>query len=125
MYSFLTTHSLPPGLGAGRFYCGQSYTEAGGCSCGACDGVCGPSEGCPCPACIIYAREQADAALARALQERQSSREGSLSSRTTSLQVVSAPGADGRGDGQLQDRVCIDKVQVRGSVTIRKQWRER
>jgi hypothetical protein len=61
---------------------------------------------------VIYAREQADVALARALEARQSSRDGSLTSRTTSLQIVSASGPDAKGEGHLQDRVCIDKVQV-------------
>lgn len=50
--------------------------------------------------------------MARALEARQSSRDGSLTARTTSLQIVSASGADAKGEGHLQDRVCIDKVQV-------------
>ena len=32
-------------------YCGKRYCNAGMCACGRCDGVCGPFNGCPCPAC--------------------------------------------------------------------------
>ena len=33
------------------FYCGARYAKPGECACGRCDGVCGPSDGCPCLAC--------------------------------------------------------------------------
>ena len=39
------------GLGKGLLYCGDLYTNKNGCSCGTCDGRCGPDSGCPCPDC--------------------------------------------------------------------------
>ena len=36
---------------AKKWYCGQRYAEAGKCKCGGCDGVCGPTNGCPCDHC--------------------------------------------------------------------------
>ena len=39
------------GLGKGLLYCGNKYTNDGGCLCGKCDGHCGPDDGCPCPDC--------------------------------------------------------------------------
>ena len=39
------------GMGTGILYCGEKYTNEGGCPCGTCDGHCGPDNGCPCPDC--------------------------------------------------------------------------
>ena len=39
------------GLGKGILFCGDIYTNPGGCTCGGCDGHCGPDAGCPCPDC--------------------------------------------------------------------------
>lgn len=39
------------GFGKGILYCGEKYTNNKGCSCGTCDGQCGPNNGCPCPDC--------------------------------------------------------------------------
>ena len=33
------------------FYCGKRYTQKHRCKCGDCSGLCGPKEGCCCPAC--------------------------------------------------------------------------
>jgi len=37
--------------GRGILYCGRRFTAKGECPCGTCDGVCGPNNGCACPAC--------------------------------------------------------------------------
>ena len=38
-------------FGKGILYCGEKYTKENCCSCGTCDGRCGPDDGCPCPDC--------------------------------------------------------------------------
>ena len=38
-------------FGKGILYCGEKYTKEDACSCGTCDGQCGPDNGCPCPDC--------------------------------------------------------------------------
>ena len=48
----------------GILYCGQKYTNNGGCQCSTCDGFCGPNNGCACPDCeytlayLLYATEK-------------------------------------------------------------------
>ena len=39
------------GLGQGILFCGDKYTNDGGCPCGNCVGHCGPNKGCSCPDC--------------------------------------------------------------------------
>ena len=39
------------GIAKGILYCGQKYTNNGGCQCSTCDGFCGPDNGCACPDC--------------------------------------------------------------------------
>ena len=52
------------GICQGLLYCGKQYTSKGGCACLTCDGVCGPTYGCPCPDCdftlsnILYSSGQ-------------------------------------------------------------------
>ena len=56
--------NLGTGICQGLLYCGKRYTGSGGCSCLNCDGICGPSNKCPCPDCdltltyILYASGQ-------------------------------------------------------------------
>ncbi len=41
--------------GAPRYFCGRNVIGVGGCgyerACGACDGICGPRDGCQCRTC--------------------------------------------------------------------------
>ena len=39
------------GDGKGILYCGEIFTNEGGCPCHSCDGHCGPDNGCACPNC--------------------------------------------------------------------------
>lgn len=49
-----TSHSRTRGssrVGTSNFYCGRTMNQ---CRCGHCDGVCGPSNGCPCNSCFSF-----------------------------------------------------------------------
>ena len=52
------------GICQGLLYCEKRYTSYGGCACLNCDGICGPTNKCPCPdcdytlTCILYSSGQ-------------------------------------------------------------------
>lgn len=48
---------LPPNQ---VYYCGRQMNQ---CRCGQCDGVCGPTNGCPCNACKALLRSNGEGAV--------------------------------------------------------------